>query len=393
MKMRLNKEKIIYLIVLGFLYFTLAYWVSACINIMIYRVIQICMVVILMLLCHTKKLKKNAMIAYVILCGTQILTIIFKSRHYSVDFAQISAVTIAFLFTQAVSSEQFRDQYKAFMTFIAGFSICTFFLYKIIPAFFYTLPRVKATVLVANTFFSLVPIQMDDYFRNFGCFMEPGMFQVYLNLALIYELFSETISLKRVILLCGAIVTTFSSAGFITTAIILLAFMWNKNDLNKSIKKKITFLSMIAITLIIYLYVNGYLGRYGTVFQKFLEFSGNGSASERMEAVNLALETIRDNPIFGTGWGNWANIFLASGILTCTPLNWFAIYGVLYGFVCNAGIFLTGIHNATNRMAGILIAISVLMAVVSQDVSGDVLMLIIIFYAYSEAFRRKKVYG
>lgn len=383
------KRKIVYL----FLYITLAYWVSANTNILTFRVLQFGIIIGLICLYKVRFLKKNVVIVYMLLGMAQLLTIIMKSYHYSIDFAQISAVTIAFLFTQTVSEEQFKEQYKNFMVFVAGFSICTFFLYKIMPTVFYMLPRVHATALVANVGFSLVPIQMDDYFRNFGCFREPGMFQVHLNLALIYELFSEKISLKRVILLCGAVVTTFSSAGFITTAIILLAFMWNKNDLNKSVKKKITFLSIISIALIIYLYINGYFGHYGTVFQKFLEFSGNGSAFERMNAVNLALKTIGNNPLLGTGWGNWANTFLSSGILTCTPLNWFAIYGVLYGCVCNAGIFLTGIHNATNRMAGILIAISIFFAVVSQDVSGDALILIIIFYAYSEAFRRKKVYG
>lgn len=388
----MKNEKIERNIIYLFLYVTLAYWISASTNILIFRILQIGLVIVLMFLYHVRFLKRSTTIIYMLLFGAQLLTIALKSCHYSIDFAQISAVTIAFLFTQTVSIKQFKEQYKNFVTFVAGFSICTFFLYKIVPTIFLKLPHVNASALVVNVGFSLVPIQMDDYFRNFGCFTEPGMFQIYLNLALIFELFSEKVSLKKVLLLCAAIITTFSSAGFITTVIIFLAFAWNKNNLNKSIKKKITFLSIIVIVAIVYLYTSGYFGNYGTVFEKFLEFSGNGSASERLNAMNLALETIENNMILGTGWGNWANIFLSSGILTCTPLNWFAIYGVVYGSVCNFGIFLFGMQKEVNKIAGFLLTVSIFMAIVSQDVSGDVLMLIIIFYAYDKGTRRKTIY-
>lgn len=368
-----------------YLYVSLSYWVSNSLNILAYRTIVLVLVFILLYLSRNLTISKNVIVAFLLLIGAQLSTIIFKSYHVSIDFAQVSAVFIAFLLIHSLDFETFKSKYVNFISFIAGFSLITFFLYKAVPSVFNMLPKVKATALTANAFFSLVPLEMSDYFRNFGCFREPGMFQVYLSFALIFHLFSEKISFLRISILCATIITTFSSAAYLTTIIIFLAFFCYRkgNTQNKKYRRRIIYLAIVTVIVVVYAYIEGYFGHYSTVILKFTEFtSGTGSSFERLKAVQLALKTIWDNPLLGCGWGEWAELFYSSGILTCTPLNWFAIYGIIYGIICNIGLLKLSFRLSTDRLSAFFIFLAILMAIFSQDVAGDIIIVAFIFYAY-----------
>ena len=367
-----------------FYYISLSYWINSSFNIVLLRTLQMGVIVAIMLVEKKYVIKKNALFISVTLLLLEFFTVIFKSNHFSLDFVQLSGVIIALFFVSIVDFKIFKGSYVDFMTFISGYSLIMWEAYKIVPHFFYTLPTVEATSLTANALFSLVPIQMNDYYRNFGCFEEPGVYQVFLCLAIILSLFSHQKNFKKIILFYVTILTTVSTAGYIVACGILVAYLFSRSTGNIEGKfKRNLLLCCLCVGIIgVFIVSNGGNIINSQVFGKFQNLT-NGSAFERFRAVTIAVNSFKNNFLLGCGWGNWSQLYLNKGILTCTPLNWFAIYGLLYGIIANLGIYFACCQIANSQQAGLLLSICFWMMIFSQDMAGNIIILCIILYAYS----------
>ena len=82
-----------------FYYISLSYWINSSFNIVLLRTLQMGVIVAIMLVEKKYVIKKNALFISVTLLLLEFFTVIFKSNHFSLDFAQLSGVIIAlFLF-------------------------------------------------------------------------------------------------------------------------------------------------------------------------------------------------------------------------------------------------------------------------------------------------------
>ena len=138
----------------------------------------------------------------------------------------------------------------------------------------------------------VVPISSYFKLRNFGPFWEPGVFQAYLNIALMFVLFSNTKRKKiKIIILTTTILTTLSTTGYI--CMVLLFGVWY---LRRGFKKPIVLVLFLFIFFFIY-FVNAPL--YETVFGKFS--NGSRSFSTRLTDIKIYLSQWINNPVFGLG--------------------------------------------------------------------------------------------
>ena len=380
-----KKNKKINVLCYVFYFVSLSYWITSSLNIMLLRVVQMGVIIAIMLVEKKYVIKKNALVISTILLLLELFTAVFKSYHLTLDFAQLSGVIIALIFVSIVGSEMFKGSYVDFMTFISGYSLIMWGAYKIIPQFFYRLPTVKATALTANTIFSLVPIQMNDYYRNFGCFEEPGVYQIFLCLAIMLTLFNHQRKFRKIILFYLTMLTTLSTAGYIVACGILVAYLFSRSSgkIEGKFKRNLLMCCLCVGIISAFVVSNGGNVIDSRVFEKFQNLT-NGSAFERFRAVSIALNSFENNILLGCGWGNWSQSYLNKGILTCTPLNWFAIYGFLYGIITNLGIYLACCQIANSRQSGLLLSICFWMMIFSQDMAGNVIILCIILYAYND---------
>ncbi|MEY8338006.1 hypothetical protein AALB16_08230 [Lachnospiraceae bacterium 62-35] len=367
-----------------FLYVTLAYWLIEATNIVVIRGIQSTILSIL-LYRRQKKLPKNNLYLTSLILGSALLTIMLKSSYFKIDISMFSAVFVSVLLMSAIGWNEFCIVFLNFMYFISCFSLCTFVLYLIIPSVFFALPIVHATAETANVFFSLVPLYMNDYYRNFGCFTEPGVFQIYLNLALLIGLFINKITVKKTAIFCITIITTFSTAGYFSLFTIIAAYFFNKTDskADRKLKKYIASISVFGVLLIAYLFVKGYLDNYLYVFTKLSELAKEGStANVRFKAFTLGLARFKDNLILGCGWGEWIELYLLGNNLTCTQINYFAIYGLFVGGIFNLAYVYWAQSLCKLRIAKAFLVLAVEMLLFSQDLVGNEVWTLIMFCSY-----------
>ena len=123
--------------------------------------------------------------------------------------------------------------------------------------------------------------------RNFGIYWEPGLYQVFLNMLLLYYLLIKR-NIILVFFFCINIILTFSVTGYITS---LLIFLFYSLSDNKGIKKKL----IIVIVIIVILFALPWL-------LDFFQFKmTTGSYRARTQDIFSGIEMFLENPIFGIG--------------------------------------------------------------------------------------------
>lgn len=316
-----------------------------------------------------------------------------RSRDVSLDGGNIIVLITSLIFVSTFIFEQFREKFINLICFISCFSIITYVVNVFSPSFFARFPIIDATTKVANCFFSLVPVGLYNYPRNYGCSGEPGMFAVYVAVAtLLLICTSLKVDIKKFALLNVAMVTTFSTSGYIAMVLIWGLFLFNGDNINlsKKRKKQLYFTVIIVGVAVLYLYSSGKLGNAAFVFDKLKDFStSNVTLQDRTRSIVIAWKTIVDFFPTGSGWGYYKTVFENGNILVTTPLNWFAVYGLLYGLLMNAGVYYLSSKLAEHFIARIVIYFALLVLIVSQDFSSIYLIYLLVFFAIKNGLRVK----
>jgi hypothetical protein len=123
-----------------------------------------------------------------------------------------------------------------------------------------------------------------------GPFWEPGLYQIYLNLALWHELFVKKKFGWVAILLTVSIIVTTSTMGAITLVIIWTGYLYNRQPLSYKMISSFP-LFIILLTILSKLWI-----------EKKTYASGN--ISSRGNDLEELIQTFIKHPIFGNGVGN-----------------------------------------------------------------------------------------
>ena len=289
------------------------------------------------------------------------------------------------------------------MYIISIFSLISYFISLLKPSIFLNFSYFSDSSWLGpgdhfglrNAFVSVVDIG-SNYRRNWGIFYEPGMFAFYLNLALYLLLFkSESINKKMLLFLSIALITTFSTSGYITFGLMFIALVL-KNKKNSVINymknnKKIIFLFIVMIIGVVVFFItnpNNWLffsSKFSEIGNKSIS---NGSGYSREKAMYLALEAIKLRPLTGIS-SSGISQFFDGNISTFTPLQWFATYGLLYGLICNVLLLYYAIDKNEKLLCNIFKYFAIVSMIVSQNMSSNIMIMIIIIYSFNVLSRRK----
>jgi len=141
------------------------------------------------------------------------------------------------------------------------------------------------------------PYYRTSLLRNTSIFWEPGAYQAFLNLAIIFELKRKKPNSFRMAIFIVSLITTFSTTGYITFLLITL-----KSFFEKSNNSKKTFL-ILLITLIFIL----------TIFSEVIInklSTDNLSFSRRILDAKIDLKIFFENPLLGVGYNNYSTSFI-----------------------------------------------------------------------------------
>ncbi len=230
-------------------------------------------------------------------------------------------------------------------------------------------------------------------YRNCGAFWEPGMFAIFLNLALMINLFvnkAPLLSTKNIVFII-ALITTLSTTGFIVSFLIIVSSL----ILNQKAERAILYIPfLITISFIAYTYVWKLDFMSGKISEQTEDASYNRSS--RFGAALYHFELLKESPLTG--------VFLSDAIRN-NELNYkdqrssangisliFMVWGIPVGLIYFIFIY-SGLarwlrhNNVDNRLIHFLFFFVVILSSFSQDITNRhfyflILLLVAVFPRY-----------
>ena len=211
-------------------------------------------------------------------------------------------IGVCFL-SNSIGLKSFMKKYINIVVILAVIAVIIFYLVKV--------GWLKATFELVNgkiyttSFLHILGWNYSYFSRLSGLFHEPGMFQIILNVALLF-LANNILENKnkkklkfysiQLIILVIAVILTKSTSGYLALNLVLIGFFLKLGIKLKGKKKTIFFLSMIPIAVVITIF----LLNSDVVTLKMK--STNVSYSIRSNDLVSGLQIILDRPIFGLGY-------------------------------------------------------------------------------------------
>ncbi|MCO5935982.1 hypothetical protein NAF17_10570 [Mucilaginibacter sp. RB4R14] len=203
------------------------------------------------------------------------------------------------------------------------------------------------------------------YNRNSGPFWEPGMFAVFINVALFFNIvISKKLINIRNIILITTIVTTFSTTGYIALIFIFLVYsIFYSNS-------KLSLLYVLAIVI-----ASIYIANLDILKTKILNQYSDKTGTSRFGATLIHYQVISEYPF--TGVGDGASRYIAdltdaestANGLTFVFVKYGVIYGLLYYMVlCRSCIYIMGAYS-NRKIIGYSLFVLLLILAFSQDIT------------------------
>ncbi len=306
---------------------------------------------------------------------------------YSAKFALV--LIFAYVFTEIISFEQFQKDYIDSMTVISIIAIIGY-IYGIGNSFFYPWSTVT-NINGVHYYNKIIFFAMDDFSRgrNIGIFWEPGIFAIFIVLAMLFIIFdnSEKMQKGKFITLLIALLTTVSTTGYVLMMVVLISLLIVRFRNNKVI----FFIGIAGIAIIsILLMSNGGIENilmrfFPRVFSKL--FDNTASVTTRTGSIVINLQNFLEYP-WGVGLTK-ANYLFADkmvGSQTSTLTLYLVQFGILGIFFVLLQLRCIYRYRYWDKLKGILF-VTVWIVLMNVEITTMFsLIYIIIFYFIKDSY-------
>lgn len=321
------------------------------------------------------------------------LLLILASMIVNADFAmgsitKILVVTFGYILVRKWNFKKFKTIYSDWMIAISTVSLVGYVFREFICS-----TSIFPEVLNGGrplTFFFLTNIDLGDGIsipRNWGPFWEPGVFQAYLLMTLLFIWRDRRRTDIQRMAVLAALITTFSTTGYLCLLILFFYFSAEKREPLKISKLGISLVFFVALGLIF-----GGSQIYGKVFEKLnrnsLLFE---STRSRLESFGGNLFVMVNSPLAGLFGGGvthigdefavymgekgYTNFSNTNGLL----MN-FAAFGFLYGMLCVRMLYQFVKRNSEKRGSSLLLFCVLLGIMFAEPFVQSLFFNIIMFY-------------
>ena len=230
--------------------------------------------------------------------------------------------------------------------------------------------------------------------RNWGPFWEPGVYQIYLCLALLFTLYDNNSKLFTVIVFVVAILSTLSTSGVICLIVISVSYFLSGEKtlssgyarLNNRKRACLYFIGFLSVC--VFLYACYSFNLLAVIFEKL------SPASERFESTQSRLySTYADFYIFmrhplGVGSVKLSDLFdeymLMKGITVYSNSNGlltnFAMFGIGSGVIYLILLYRLSLFFTKNKFSNVIIFFVFILMLFSEPLQHSALFNMIIFY-------------
>ncbi len=351
-------------------------------------------VVMILLLMQLKEINKKLLITFfLMLICIWMSAIINKDNIMALIKTSFSIVSV-FIYANIINFEKFKKDYIDIIKFICIISLCgfTFFsIFKSMKSFF--IQQNLSNNSYACLYLYVHPI---NYLRNCGLFWEPGAFQTFIGLAILFEIMNTNPSKKNILLFIITMITTFSTTGYFALIFLILLSLHRKN-VDYSIKIYIVIAVVITIVFIFSNQTLFFNRSRSTAFGKVLNFIEKDSraiSNKRQTSTSIRVNSIiypfieyTKRPIFGCGYtGLNINTYMYTrNMNTCTFINWFAVYGTLYGIIMLTGFIKFSKKLAIRKVEFFTIILILMILIVSENYVNNAFIILLALYGYKNS--------
>ena len=258
----------------------------------------------------------------------------WQMMYFSILFCPLLAIAASF----AVRWEQAAKAYVQMIAALAAYSLlCTYVLKGMaqgLPVF------ENASQWPFYNFGLSFVVTWPAWFRNFGIFREPGVYQFFLLLGLYLNNYAAQWDKPWKLWLCNGVLavtmlSTFSVAGVAALGAFAVFLYWDKKYYRTRQGRWALAVAGLAVLAVLahlaYTLMTQQFG--GSIYYEFYDMflrltSGGESSSDRMNAVHTDLSYLLKNPIVGAPI---AQVFESTAHNTSSTLILYAILGVAGG--------------------------------------------------------------
>lgn len=343
-----------------------------------------------------KKLQVTALMISII-TFTSLLNGDFPLSNFTVIFLIVNAL----LMTRYISFGEFVIYFDRILYILTVISLIVTALVIVNKSIFSVFPTLVNTQFETyrNIIFCVVTDDSMDVFRNQSLFREPGVFQAYLSLGILFQFFViEKKVIKKIIIYFIAIATTLSTAGYIA-AIVYLVYLLGDSKILRKRSKFIIICAMFVLIAYLFLFTSflnteaqGY-----NVFGKISSFTLIGHYSEiggaavaRVASVVMNIHIALEHFFIGYGTSNVSASYpqlsfsMYGVILTYSTETLFlqaARYGIVYFL-----FWVVGYYQLAKKISGkhpfrlLVTIISLFIILITESYIYNVLVYLLMFY-------------
>lgn len=388
-KIKKNKKDIIrawdYLVVAFTIYITDAMVFSTNINTVIPIIARYVMVAATLFIIAITYINKKRIVLTkedilpIVMIGFIFCTAIINDDFSKKLLSKCLVILFGFNFSKYYSFERYSKIYLKLMTLISITSIVMYFginILRLIPGMpvIQNVSGVKFyTVFISNIYYNWPgPI-----LRITGPFWEPGVFQLYLIIAIVFVSVSKDVYNKNkivnIILYVTTLILTFSTTAIVALIPLLISILFlSKNFIRPWLKWVIVIAGAIAIFLI---FNNETI--YNVLFSKMTD-ANNISYNSRFNSITEGFKAFLDNPLFGVGPVKLEQTMLGYSIVN-TVIMHFSIYGLFIGLFFLWKLFYFSRNCSQNIAVAILIFSVILISISNENFVYSLMINLIVF--------------
>lgn len=327
------------------------------------------------------------------MCVLVLITGVINSDLRTGYFYKCAIFMLSCLFVQKFSFEEFAHVFEKIMFFFAVTSaFCTGLatinrnIFSFFPIFYNS-----ANVGFYNLLICMIPVT-GETIRNYSIFREPGVYQMFLMLGLIFHTYyGENFKIYKLIIYLIALVLTYSTTGYFVLIIYMVLYLVKRNHTFSQSKKKYVALFLMIAGVIFLSLKTDLLSSEGVVFDK-LDNMKRETTIARFASVSVNIDMWLEKPIFGNGLISVEERFpqlcllrygFASPHNTNTLFNELATYGLLYTLIFTIGFIKLTKRFSERKIEQVMIGLIFLVLLFGEKLTFSPIIYILMFYGLS----------
>ena len=297
-------------------------------------------------------------------------------------WVKVLLLLVSFFIAKQISLNTYANVFCSIMNIIGVISIVMFLFRDLFVNYLSFLPTIKNTLgyIYITTFFANIP-QSNNLNRNIGPFWEPGVYQAYLILAIVFSLFMDfkiRERIRNIIIYLIALIFTYSTTGYIAVFPLIVGYILsNKRITNIWVKSLLGLLCVVAVFVVLF---NEEI--FSLVFGKIV--SQNASYTSRLRSVIDGITVAIKNPFFGVGAVQYENLLSGFAIVN-TLIMHFAVYGFFVGIFYVYCMYRFSFGCTKNTFLALFVLLSLLLSTSGENLTYSFVFNLILFLKPSGA--------